>query len=353
MPKLVAGMPKGIRERNGKFQWDCTVQGKRKTGTANTLAQAVKDRAKALQGLMQGEGETEATYTLGQAYELALAERWQGTPGEGTAVKNMRSVIEYFGADRDVNEIDEDALDKFKAWCRQQGNVSATINRKTSALSVVLKFAYTRRKLKRLPLISRLTESNTHERYVTDSEERLMLDVMLQWGKTEQAYAMIVLLDTGMRTGEMLSLRKNDIDFDKKVLNIWKQNTKTKRSRTIPLTRRCIDALQKMMIIRLADTLEENYRLFPYDRYWLHYTFEKVKEHIGLQDEEAFTPHTLRHTYCSRLAQAGVPLQRIAMLAGHTAIKTTMRYAHLIPNDLDGIAELLENRTVDRHSKAV
>lgn len=353
MPKIIAGMPKGIRERNGKYQWDCTVQGRRKTGTAETLAEAVKDRAKALQGMLQGEQATDAPYTLGKAYELAFAERWQGTQNERTVLLNMASVLEYFGADTDVNDIDESTIDGFKAHCRKKGNTPATINRKTSVLSVVLKYAYTRRKLNRLPLIGRLSENNTHERYVTDAEEQMMLNVMVQWGKIEQAYAMIVLIDTGMRTGEMLSLRKNDIDFEKKVLNIWKQNTKTKRSRTIPLTKRCIEALQKVTIMRSKDTVEDNYKLFPYDRFWMHYTFDKVKEHIGLKDEESFTPHTLRHTYCSRLAQAGVPLQRIAMLAGHTTIKTTMRYAHLIPNDLDGIAELLENRQFDKKIKAV
>ena len=353
MPKTVAGMPKGVRKRGGKFQWDCTVQGKRKTGTAETLAEAVRDRGKAMQGMLQGDQDSVAPYTLGKAYELAFAERWQGTPNERTVILNMSSVLEFFGADTDVNEIDESTIDGFKAHCRKIGNTPATINRKTSVLSVILKFAYTRRKMTRLPLIGRLAENNTHERYVTDNEERLILDVMLQWGKTEHAYAMIVLLDTGMRTGELLSLRKRDIDFDKKVLNIWKQNTKTKKSRTIPLTKRCIEALQKMVELRCKETVEENYKLFPFDRFWFHYMFDKVKEHIGLKDEKSFTPHTLRHTYCSRLAQAGVPLQRIAMLAGHTTIKTTMRYAHLIPNDLEGIAELLENRHVDRETMVV
>ena len=50
------------------------------------------------------------------------------------------------------------------------------------------------------------------------------------------------------------------------------------------------------------------------------------------------TLHTFRHTFCSRLAQAGVSLQKIAHLAGHSDIKTTMIYAHLVPSDVAGEA---------------
>ena len=42
--------------------------------------------------------------------------------------------------------------------------------------------------------------------------------------------------------------------------------------------------------------------------------------------------HDLRHSFCSRLAQAGVPLPTIAALAGHESVATTMRYASHIPD---------------------
>ncbi len=59
--------------------------------------------------------------------------------------------------------------------------------------------------------------------------------------------------------------------------------------------------------------------------------------------------HTLRHTFISRLVQAGRPLPEVAALAGHRDIKMTMRYAHLAPSHLRaGIQALEQRQSVNR-----
>ena len=52
--------------------------------------------------------------------------------------------------------------------------------------------------------------------------------------------------------------------------------------------------------------------------------------------------HTLRHTTASRLVTGGVNVYRVMAFTGHANVKTTMRYAHLAPDSLDGLAEVLE-----------
>ena len=60
--------------------------------------------------------------------------------------------------------------------------------------------------------------------------------------------------------------------------------------------------------------------------------------------------HTLRHTFISRLVQAGRPLPEVAALAGHRDITMTMRYAHLAPSHLRAGIQALEHRRADERS---
>ncbi|MET0514590.1 MAG: tyrosine-type recombinase/integrase, partial [Nitrospiraceae bacterium] len=64
----------------------------------------------------------------------------------------------------------------------------------------------------------------------------------------------------------------------------------------------------------------------------------RTARRAGLEDVSL---HTLRHTFISRLVQAGRPLPEVAALAGHRDITMTLRYAHLAPDHLrEGIAAL-------------
>lgn len=345
MPKLLEGMPSGIRPRGDKFQWTASHKGERMSGTADSIEDAVRDRAKALQDLLSaGSVIKKARWTLKKAMDGAVTNKWAGTPAEETALKNARACIKFFGADCPVEDIDEELIDEFREALRAEGNTSATINRKTSALSVILKFAYSRKGLTRMPLIGRLRENNTHERYISEEEERQLIHHFIQWGKREHALCVIILVDTGMRSGELFSLRMSAIDWERGrygTINLWKQHTKTGRSRVVPLTERASKALRELADMR-SEVEDDDPRVLPYDRYWLHHAWDRVRDIMGLSECEVFTPHLLRHTYCSRLAKAGVPLQKIAYLAGHTTIKTTMRYAHLSPLDCDGVLDILD-----------
>ena len=59
---------------------------------------------------------------------------------------------------------------------------------------------------------------------------------------------------------------------------------------------------------------------------------------------EGVTPHTLRHTTASRLAQAGLGMLQLQQFMGHSNLNTTQRYAHLAPNWGDSVISLLDKR---------
>lgn len=338
-------LPKGIRLRGKKYFWDTTYKGERRTGTADTLGDAIREKANAKfeMTVHAANGTVNIKpWTLKKAYELTVALRWSESNSLETAQLNAKVCLDFFGEEHLIKDITEEDVDAFRLWLRKKGNKNSTINRKTSALSVMLSFAYSRRALVRIPAIGRLPEHNTLERYITQQEEAAVIRAMKHFGYTGQAEAVIVLIDTGIRTSEIFTIRRCDVYFSadgRGSISIWKQNTKGKQSRTVPMTSRVAQIIKD----RMNRTADGDGLLFPNTKAWLRSAWDRVRAYIGIDTEkDIFYPHLLRHTFGSRLAQRGVPIQKIAYLMGHTNIKTTMRYAHLSPQSFEGIIDVLE-----------
>ncbi len=138
-------------------------------------------------------------------------------------------------------------------------------------------------------------------------------------------------LKTGLRKSELINLRWEDIDYRRKYIRVeskedWR--TKTGNTREIPITDDLMEILNKLPKTSDYVFLNSNGR-----KYGFHLT-ERVKrlaKGIGISN---MTVHALRHTFISHLVMNGVDLVSIKELAGHSDIKTTMRYAHLAPGHL-------------------
>jgi len=138
-------------------------------------------------------------------------------------------------------------------------------------------------------------------------------------------------LKTGLRKSELINLKWENIDFERKCILIesnkeWQ--TKTGNTREIPIGDDLLSLLKKLT--RKSEYVFVNTN----GRKYQHHLTERVKrlgKRIGLPD---LTLHTLRHTFISHLVMSGVDLVTVKELAGHADIKTTMRYAHLAPEHL-------------------
>ena len=197
-------------------------------------------------------------------------------------------------------------------------------------------------------------------------------------------YALI--LETGLRTGEMIGLPWDAIDFEKRTLTVnktlefrhgeqyWRAGPpKTQQSyRTIPLTSHAYDILKQLYSQvserkeseLLNSTLEymdrrtrETASLCMRDLVFINWrTGEPAKNssydtHLyKLCDEagiEKFCMHALRHTYATRAIECGVQPKVLQKLLGHASIKTTMdRYVHVTSESLDQAVRQFESGRV-------
>ncbi|WP_371322841.1 site-specific integrase [Dechloromonas sp. ZY10] len=146
-------------------------------------------------------------------------------------------------------------------------------------------------------------------------------------------------LHTGCRKTELLTLRWSDVDLLRRFFVLRPENTKTARRRAVPLNKTALGALHALKA-RGPVGAEWVFSKPSGDRVKsLDWLFRKAVKEAGISD---FRIHDLRHTCASWLVSEGVELVKVRDLLGHTSIKMTERYAHLMPSKLHSAVEVLD-----------
>jgi len=157
-----------------------------------------------------------------------------------------------------------------------------------------------------------------------------------------QKYAkriVLMCLYTGMRLGEVLNLRWENIEDDKIVLK--RSETKQRKEKVMPIT-----AGLKEVLDSIRDNRRNDGYVFPFHRSGvrvqaglLDSLLRRIREYSGVED---FIFHNLRHTASTIMASSlgqGVGLADVMKILGHSQIKTTMRYLH---SDFDRMKKAME-----------
>lgn len=128
-------------------------------------------------------------------------------------------------------------------------------------------------------------------------------------------------VETGMRRGEMLNIRRGDIDAANSLLFI--PESKNGQSRTIPLTAEALEILQQ----RLAKLTGKSDRdlVFPISGNCLRLAWERVRRRAKCDD---LRWHDLRHESLSRLFELGLTAPEVRLISGHRTASCLFRYAH-------------------------
>jgi len=131
-------------------------------------------------------------------------------------------------------------------------------------------------------------------------------------------------------------------NFDTRAKQAGLLRSKNGKPRTVPLNQDVIDILmQKSKVRSIKNDLVFTSSIgTKIDSDNLRRTLNSALKRAGIKD---VTPHTLRHTFATRLAQRGVDIYKIAKLLGHKDIRMTLRYAHHSPDSLRDGVRILES----------
>ncbi len=219
------------------------------------------------------------------------------------------------------------------------------------------------------------TTKGTH-RSLTEKERSAILAVA-ECGEHNASLFVLIMLYCGLRPGEAVALQWKDIDFDNAILHVTKakesgnnnvKGTKTEAgNRDIPIPGFLLEVLKNSKRIPFATVLHQaNDKDKPHTESSLRAAWRSFKRLVDIemgakvfrlqviQHGEAdnlfdsLTPYCLRHTYCTDLQDAGVPLNVAKYLMGHADIAMT---ANIYTHTSDDMVKQAAKLTADHVSK--
>jgi len=145
-----------------------------------------------------------------------------------------------------------------------------------------------------------------------------------------------MLLDTGMRLGELIGLKQNDVDLRNRTLKVFGKGAKERR---LPIGKRLLAALWKYQLYRPqpATGLIDNFFLtqdgWPLSKNRVETIIKNLGKKAGLQGVRC-SPHTFRHTFCIQFLRNGANLFTLQQMTGHSSLEVLRGYVALAESDL-------------------
>lgn len=289
--------------------------------------------------------------------------------GQGT-LNRIRACFESFKNVK-LAEITPLSIERWRTQRRNNGRAATTVNRDLVSLRAALSKAVEWGRISNNPLapVKRLKvddhgkvrflfeDEEARLRQALDSREErmrcerdganawrhqreypLLPDLRLRYFADHLKPMVIVSVNTGIRQGELFHLRWQDVDLDRANLTIAGSSAKSGKTRYVPLNDEALQALKEW-----KEQSAESELVFPNAA---GKPFDNVASAWGnllnSATIEHFRWHDMRHHFASRLVMAGVDLNTVRELLGHSDIKMTLRYAHLAPeHKAAAVAKLL------------
>ena len=250
---------------------------------------------------------------------------------------------------QDLQQILMDMLDK---------GYSSSIKLTKTVLTQIFKQAIINDYIVKNPTTGlKLPKYEVNERRALTDEEREIILSVSDFTLKEKAFIQCGLY-AGLRRGEILSLRKSDIDFEQDIIHIRrtlvyntnqasiKNGTKTKAGiRDIPLystLKETLAMLTKESKSEYLFTMRDGnlYSKTAFNRMWQQ-IMKKINRDRAEDKQVKITSHYLRHTYATDLYYANVDLKTAQYLLGHEDIKTTIQIYTSLRLDTNSVNEKL------------
>jgi integrase len=232
----------------------------------------------------------------------------------------LNHLCAFFGKEKPLTEITPIQIEGYKL--QRRGKIAdSTVNRELALLKRMFNLAITwdlYLGLNPVRKVKFFREFNIGLRILSPEEEGKLLQNAIPYLQDLIRFA----LNTGLRIGEIFSLRWSNVDLKRGILAVFASKTQTIRE--IPINSETRKVLEAWKLNKKNEGVFYNPQTGK--------PFVDLKTGFSLACEKSgisgVTWHTLRHTFASRLVNSGVDIVTVKELLGHSSISVTMRYAH-------------------------
>lgn len=278
-----------------------------------------------------------------QAAKFVAGRKISGFRQDTRIIENyLARAVEFFG-DKLVSEISYNDLREYKRHvesipARGRARSIADVNHHLKQVRRLLNIAIEQDWLAVNPfargssLVSASFETE-RTRVLTRDEEDRLLAACEDPHRRHLAPLIIFAIETGCRRGEILALRWADVNLSGRVIRIEAANTKTLRSRLVPITER----LRRVLVELQAGHSRLTSRVFPVGD--TKRSFSTARNLAGMPEIHF---HDLRHTAITRMLERGVSPAIVMKISGHTQQKTFLRYVNQTEQSVYDIALQLD-----------
>ena len=339
---------------------DPTPKGKREKPSLRELEQQIR------RDIEDGIDSTGKKMTLCQLYAKQNAQR---ANVKKSTIKQREQLMRLLKEDKlGARSIDMIKPSDAKEWAlrmKDKGFSYNTINNHKRSLKASFYIAIQDDCVRKNPFdfkLSEVLENDTKEKVaLTEEQEQALLSFI----KTDNVYHkyyddVLILLKTGLRISELCGLTIMDVDFIHEVVVIDHQLLKSKEqgyyietpktksgTRQVPLSKETIQAFQRVMKKRpksepfvidgRGNFLFVNHKGKPkvaidYSTLFVRMV-KKYNKHHENNPLPHITPHTLRHTFCTRLASKNMNPKDLQYIMGHSNISICLLYTSPSPRD--------------------
>lgn len=320
-----------IGRLNGRFVVTWWRDGKRRRYRLDALT--AKDAEREAIDVIRREVSAPAGATIADLWEAYRREK-EGRRVAVAMKHEWKAVGPHFGHLR-PDQITTPICRAYTAARRKLGKHDGTIWTELGHLRSMLVWALG----PKAPKIERPAKPAPRERYLTRAEIAKLLDAP---AALHIKTAIHLMLATGSRIGAILELTWNRVDFQRRQINFRLDASSPRKGRAIvPMNDGLIAALKGAQAAAMTDYVIE----------WAGAPVANIKTGFNAAVKaaglEGVSPHVLRHSAAVHMVEAGIPMQEIAQMLGHSNTTVTFRtYARYSPTALRKAADVLDFTSV-------